>query len=223
MSCAPVVSMTGGDQVVVLAMGGSTVVLPEVTAQIVVVPQPRERGAVMPDTAVPAVVSGGSSAGCSAVAVDEQQVIVLSDTPQPVVVEPDGEQLVVTACEQGPPGPPGDQTLLQVGTEQISGHTAVALDAQGLLRCADCSVAAPFGLALGLVAQAYEAGAMAAVQTWQVVEHSAWSWTPGPVFVGLAGQLVQVLPPQAVFMQVVGFALAATRLRVAVQPPILLM
>jgi hypothetical protein len=42
------------------------------------------------------------------------------------------------------------------------------------------------------------------------------------VFVGAHGALTQTLPAEAVFSQMVGMALAPTRLLVDVQPPIFL-
>lgn len=133
-----------------------------------------------------------------------------------------------SAAYVGPPGPPGPigpeggATLVTVGAAPISGHTAVALDSGGLLVYADCTNAAHIGAVQGVVANAYGAGAQAVVQTGFELVHAGWSFSPGPVFVGASGALVQTLPPGAIFAQVVGFALAPTRIRVDVQPPIVL-
>lgn len=135
---------------------------------------------------------------------------------------------VVTAAEQGPrgiqgiPGPAGGATIVTVGATPLSGHTAVAMDADGLLIYADCTNPAHIGAVQGVVANAYGAGAQAVVQTGFELVHAGWAFATGPVFVGVAGALVQTLPPGAVFAQVVGFALAPTRIRVDVQPPIVL-
>ena len=75
---------------------------------------------------------------------------------------------------------------------------------------------------LGLLANAYSPGDQAVVQTAFTLEHSGWTWSPGPVFVGTSGALVQVLPVGAVFAQVIGYALAPTRIRIDAQPPIVL-
>lgn len=132
------------------------------------------------------------------------------------------------AAYVGPPGPPGPigpeggATLVTVGAAPLSGHTAVALDAGGLLVYADCTNAAHIGAVQGVVASAYSAGAQAVVQTDFELVHAGWSFSPGPVLAGLSGALVQTLPPGAIFAQVVGYALAPTRIRVDVQPPIVL-
>lgn len=138
------------------------------------------------------------------------------------------EVLIVETAQQGPPGaqgpqgPSGGETPVTVGAGAISGHTAVALDAAGLLIYADCTNPAHLGLVLGVVANAYMAGAAATVQTDYELTHGGWTFSTGPVFVGESGALVQTLPVGAVFAQVIGFALAPTRVRVKVQPPILL-
>lgn len=135
---------------------------------------------------------------------------------------------VVTAAEQGPPGiqgipgPAGGATLVTVGATPISGHTAVALDAGGLLVYADCTNATHIGAVQGVIANAYGAGDPAVVQTDFDLTHAGWAFATGPVFVGAAGALVQVLPVGAVFAQVIGYALAPTRIRIDVQPPIVL-
>ncbi len=132
------------------------------------------------------------------------------------------------AAYVGPPGPPGPigpaggATTVMVGAAPISGHTAVALDSGGLLVYADCTNPAHIGAVQGVVGNAYSPGDLAVVQTDFELVHAGWSFAPGPVFVGASGALVQTLPPGAIFAQVVGYALAPTRIRVDVQPPIVL-
>lgn len=120
----------------------------------------------------------------------------------------------------GKPGATGGVTTVTVGPSPLSGHTAVACNAAGRLVYADCANPAHQLAVLGLIADAYSAGAEAEVQTGYVLSHVGWSWSPGPVFVGEGGQLVQALPSGAVFSQVVGLALSSTRVLVDVQPPI---
>lgn len=121
---------------------------------------------------------------------------------------------------QGVPGPAGGATTVTVGATPLSGHSAVAADAAGLLIKADCTNPAHRGAVLGLLANAYSPGDQAVVQTAFTLEHSGWTWSPGPVFVGTAGQLTQTLPVGAVFSQVVAHALSPTLVLVDVQPPI---
>lgn len=123
---------------------------------------------------------------------------------------------------QGAPGPAGGTAVVTVGATPLSGHTAVAMDAGGLLIYADCTNQTHIGAVQGVIANAYGAGDPAVVQTDFDLTHAGWAFATGPVFVGAAGALVQTLPVGAVFAQVVGYALAPTRIRVDVQPPIVL-
>ena len=151
----------------------------------------------------------------------EREVDVVLEKSEP-------EEIIITEAEQGPPGPigpigpAGGATLVTVGATPISGHAAVALDSGGLLVYADCTNPAHIGAVQGVVASAYSPGDLAVVQTDFELVHAGWTFATGPVFVGASGALVQVLPVGAVFAQVIGYALAPTRIRVDVQPPIVL-
>ena len=156
-------------------------------------------------------------------------IVVLPQCGQPLVVHPAGqEQVIVESAMQGPrgpqgiPGPAGGTMLVTVGATPLSGHTAVALDSGGLLVYADCTNPAHIGAVQGVIANAYSPGDLAVVQTDFGLVHAGWSFSPGPVFVGASGALVQVLPAGAVFSQVIGYALTPTLVRVDVQPPIVL-
>lgn len=152
---------------------------------------------------------------------------VLAEREVDVVLEQsEPEEIIITEVVQGPPGPPGPigpaggTTTVTVGATPLSGHSAVAVDAAGLLIQADCTNPAHRGAVLGLLANAYSPGDQAVVQTAFTLEHSGWTWSPAPVFVGTAGQLTQTLPVGAVFSQVVAHALSPTLVLVDVQPPI---
>ena len=151
---------------------------------------------------------------------------VLVEELETLVIEVNTDVEVLEAAAQGPrgpqgiPGPAGGATTVMVGAAPISGHTAVALDSGGLLIYADCTNLAHLGAVLGVVANAYSAGDSAVVQTSFDLHHAGWAFTPGPVFAGAGGAIVQTLPPGAVFAQVLGYALSATRIHIDVQPPI---
>ena len=157
----------------------------------------------------------------------DTELLIIDDESE-IIIEVDTDVEVLEAAAQGPrgpqgiPGPAGGATTVTVGAAPISGHTAVALDSDGLLVYADCTNPAHIGAVQGVVGNAYSTGDLAVVQTDFDLVHAGWSFSPGPVLVGLSGSLVQTLPPGAVFAQVVGFALAPTRIRVDVQPPIVL-
>lgn len=147
---------------------------------------------------------------------------------QLVVLTPGATELVEVAL-QGPPGPPGPAgapggALLQItAAVDLGGHLAVAYDASGRLVLASADNAGHALRVAGITTGAAVASAAATVQRNDVLEHAGWAWTPGaPVFLGLAGQLVQSVPPGAVFAQVLGHALTPTRLLINLQPSVLL-
>lgn len=156
-----------------------------------------------------------------------EEIQILAQQPDDSVLVDEVEAVsVVAVAEQGPrgpqgvPGPAGGVTTVTVGATPLSGHSAVAADAVGLLIKADCTNPAHRGAVLGLLADAYSPGDQAVVQTAFTLEHAGWTWAPGPVFVGTAGQLTQTPPVGAVFSQVVAHALSPTLVLVDVQPPI---
>jgi len=157
----------------------------------------------------------------------DTELLIIDDESE-IIIEVDTDIEVLEAAAQGPrgpqgiPGPAGGATTVTVGAAPISGHTAVALDSGGLLVYADCTNPAHIGAVQGVVGNAYSPGDLAVVQTDFELVHTGWSFSPGAVFVGVSGALVQVLPVGAVFAQVVGYALAPTRIRIDVQPPIVL-
>ena len=156
-----------------------------------------------------------------------EEIQILAQQPDDSVLVDEVEVVsIVAVAEQGPrgiqgiQGPAGGTTTVTVGAAPLSGHSAVAVDAAGLLIQADCTNPAHRGAVLGLLANAYSPGDQAVVQTAFTLEHSGWTWSPGPVFVGTAGQLTQTLPVGAVFSQVVAHALSPTLVLVDIQPPI---
>lgn len=155
----------------------------------------------------------------------DTELLIIDDESE-IIIEVDTDVEVLEAAAQGPrgpqgiPGPAGGAATVMVGAAPISGHTAVALDSGGLLIYADCTNPAHLGAVLGVVANAYSPGDLAVVQTDFDLTHAGWAFTPGPVFAGAGGAIVQTLPPGAVFAQVLGYALSATRIHIDVQPPI---
>ena len=155
----------------------------------------------------------------------DTELLIIDDESE-IIIEVDTDVEVLEVAAQGPrgpqgiPGPAGGATTFTVGATPLSGHSAVAVDAGGMLIKADCTNPAHQGAVLGLLANAYSPGDQAVVQTDLTLEHSGWTWTPGPVFVGTAGQLTQALPIGAVFSQVVAHALSPTLVLLDVQPPI---
>ena len=160
------------------------------------------------------------------VLVERETLVLVEASDGGVLLEQPARAIeIVTEGLQGPPGPRGNpgptggSTLVRVSTP-ISGHSAVACNWVGELIPADCTIAAHRGVVLGVVTQAHVPGDEAAVKTGFPIEHLGWTWSTGPVYVGMAGQLTQTLPVGAQFSQVVGVALSPTLVLVDLQPPI---
>ncbi|WEL96950.1 MULTISPECIES: hypothetical protein [Delftia] len=158
-----------------------------------------------------------------------QEVEILAEEAQDSVLAEQVEEVEILAVaeqgppgRQGPPGPAGGATTVKVGPLPISGHSVVACDSAGELVAADATNPAHRGAVLGVVADAYSPGDDAVVQTGYVLEHAGWTWAPGPVLVGLSGQLAQAPPAGALFAQVIGQALSSTRVLIDINPPITL-
>ena len=171
-----------------------------------------------------AVITGPST---TVVTTEYSSVVVKGAGGETTVVrEPKQSTVVVTRGVSGPPGrqgspgPAGDAIPVPVGPSPLSGHSAVSCNAAGQLIPADCTDIGQLGAVLGVVTGAYSPGDDAEVKTGFPLEHAGWTWTTGPVYVGTAGQLTQVLPVGALFCQVVGHALSATRVLIDLQPPI---
>lgn len=156
-----------------------------------------------------------------------EEIQILAQQPDDSVLVDEVEIIeVVSVAEQGPrgiqgiPGPAGGAVTFTVGPEALSGHSCVAVNGAGLLVKADSTDPTHQGAVVGLLANAHSPGEQAEVQTSYTLEHAGWAWAPGPIFVGAGGQLVQALPPSAVFSQVVAHTLSATRVLIDPQPPI---
>lgn len=147
-------------------------------------------------------------------------------TTQELVELPTSFELLEAAVQgppgpRGPVGPAGGSQTVPVGAAPLSGHSVVAVGADGALIAADCTAADQQGRVYAMLADAYSAGTDAVVQTSGPLEFSGWSWTPGlPLVVGTGGQLTHSLPLGATFSQTVAYALSPTRILIDIQPPI---
>lgn len=105
----------------------------------------------------------------------------------------------------------------------LSGHVAVTLDAAGQAIPADCRTAAHAATVLGATTGAAAAGADSTVVNEGFLTSPGWGLTPGlPVYLGEAGALVQVVPPSALFIKPLGYALSSSAMLIDLQPAIFL-
>lgn len=124
------------------------------------------------------------------------------------------------AGPQGPQGLPGGQVQL-VAASTLNGHRAIAANAAGQAVHADALTRAHALAIVGVSEQSALAGETMQVRTTGSITHAGWSWTPGPVLLGSAGNLVQTLPAFALFALPIGWGDGDT-LTLNIQPPIYL-
>lgn len=150
-----------------------------------------------------------------------QLVLVVSEGPQVTLDVQETSALLVAPSEPGPPGPQGPSAtqLIGVAGQILSGHMAV-IAPLGSVTYASADNALHAGKVIGVTLGAAQIGASVTIQTSGPVIENTWTWTPGPIFVGLNGQLVQA-PPAAAFVQCVATAISATEILVGLEPPIL--
>lgn len=136
-----------------------------------------------------------------------------------------GQSLVSTVSVPGPQGPKGDTgesvtTQTHEAGTNLSGHRAIRVS-NGLAYVADGSNAAQAGRAIGISTGAALLGDDVTIQTAGSITEPSWSWTDGPVFIGVNGILTQSLVGLA-FVQQVGVSTSATSLDINPQLPILI-
>lgn len=105
--------------------------------------------------------------------------------------------------------------------EPLSGQRAVRLAGSNTVRIASSDDISQAGLPIGVTTAAADEGADVTVMIVGTVDEPTWSFSPGPVFLGLNGALVQI-PPASGFVLQIGTALSATRLVVERSTPIIL-
>jgi hypothetical protein len=106
--------------------------------------------------------------------------LAASDPPQPI------------AAVIGPPGP-GALPFACIAGEAIGGHRAVTIGADGKAYLAS-PIEAQAQAVFGLSTAAAAVGTGITIQTSGLLSEPSWTWTPGPVWLGAAGVLTQLLP-----------------------------
>ena len=133
---------------------------------------------------------------------------------------------VVSSSAQGPQGIQGIQGIpgfsqkYYTAAETISGHSVVRIVAGELIIKANCNISIDHSIA-GISAMAVDVGEVAEVFDSGPITHLGWTMTANmPVYLGLDGSIVQTLPPEALFMKVLGMAVSPTMIVIDIQPAI---
>lgn len=146
------------------------------------------------------------------------------DEPLIPHVQLGGQRIVLTAERgaPGPVGPAGGSALTRTAATTLSGHRMVYAVDSASVATASAGDLAHFSQALGLTLGAATAGSDINIQRSGQVAYEGWSFTPGPVLLGLDGALVQTLAPGSLYSLIIGFAVDATTLYLDIGSPIIL-
>lgn len=157
----------------------------------------------------------------------------MADTPtaavvaQPVVIVTQPRRApaaIVASGPQGPGGPPGQPGPAGGSSVQrLAGETISALrlvyELNDKVFYLDADDGDHVDLVCGVTLTSATAGQPINVQSSGPMDDSAWSWSPGPVWLGPVGQLTQA-PPEAGFLLYVGRAVSSTRLIINIDQPV---
>lgn len=155
--------------------------------------------------------------------------VTVISTPAPTVTVLSAPSPSVTVVSlpggvQGPPGPTGPAggaASTYTAAIAISGHVAAKVEATGKISPASSDTLSDAARLVGITLNAAAQDADCTVQAGDVITHSGWAFTPDAlIFLGLNGALVESVPVSAVFTQVIGKAIAPTKVLIGIQPPI---
>lgn len=163
----------------------------------------------------------------------EQSLSVEDDQPRAIAIEQQAQfgmafqgRRLFTAVggrqgKQGIQGVPGptSEALQRLAGETLSALRIVWEDASGSVFALDYRDTASVYLLLGLTVSAAAIGGQLNIQRGGVVDDSAWTWTPGPLWLGPDGTITQS-PPVDGFSVLLGSAVSATRVILDINRPI---
>jgi hypothetical protein len=121
---------------------------------------------------------------------------------------------------QGPAGPASTDSVLTLSaTLAIGGHKVAKADSGGISPASSDSPG-DYGRVIGVSIGAAAQGSQAQIQTRNIITDTSWTWSSGPIFLGLAGALTQTPPAIGIYQQV-AVAMSTTSILVDIQDPIL--
>jgi len=156
-------------------------------------------------------------------------VITASETGPSIITTETGvtvqptDAAVIVITHTGPRGPAGDAvaSVDKIAAQALGGNRVVKIAPAGEVDYASSASPGDGALVLGVTTGAAVMGASIEVQTGGEMVELSWTWTLGPVFLGLNGLLTQTAPTSG-FIQQIGIALSATVLLIDVQQPLTL-
>lgn len=164
----------------------------------------------------------------------EAWAVSVEPSPEPILIEhineyavtvgPDSEPVVVTAGEQGPPGPAGQPgpaggSALQRQAGETLSALLVVYELGGEVFRLDYRDVDHIDLLLGITLTAAPLGQAVNVQRSGSLDDAGWSWAPGRVWLGANGSLTQT-PAVDGYDVLIGSAVSANRIILNLQDPI---
>ncbi|MDE1673859.1 DUF7264 domain-containing protein [Nocardia gipuzkoensis] len=140
-----------------------------------------------------------------------------------IVAVPGAGDGAVAVPVPGPAGPTGGAVIATgVAAIPLSGHRAVTRQPDGTLVYASNDDPSHMNLPIWITTGAADAGAVAEAIAFGEITESSWAWTPGPLYLGVYGAIVQVPPtaPDAYFLARLGAAMTPTSVFVDRSPSI---
>lgn len=136
------------------------------------------------------------------------------------------QHVIVSSSAQGPQGIqgiqgiPGFSSKYYTAAEDINGHCVVRVIAGEQIIKANCNIPTDY-LVVGITDSAVSAGGVIEVFDKGPITHLGWTWAANlPIYLGMDGGIVQSLPPEALFMKVLGMAVSPTMIIIDIQPAI---
>lgn len=131
---------------------------------------------------------------------------------------------------QGPPGPDSGgaaervEFSVEAGFDIPAFHVVVPRMVEGTVRLADNSVMSHIDRPMWLALTGALDGESLFVLSYGLIEHLAWAWVQGPIYLGEDGELTQTAPtaPGAMFSAQLGYAVGATCMFYERTAPVLL-
>lgn len=150
---------------------------------------------------------------------DDDPVTVIVGAPEVTVVGPDMPGPPGPRGPDGPQGPPGGTTFTRVAAQALSGQRVVKAVAGGYADYASADEDTDALLIEGITTGAASSGDEVTIQNTGELTEESWSWSLGPVFCGLNGQLTQT-PPNATWICQIALAIDPTTIVIGIRPPI---
>lgn len=155
--------------------------------------------------------------------VEAQSIVTSIGSSQLPTVVKIQEALITTVSSgiTGQRGPSGGETLQKYSLVAISGHKVVISSGNDEISYASNNVLDHQFRVVGITLNSASIGFPIEVRQFGEITEPSWSFSVGPVFLGVNGELTQVPPVSpAVFSLIMGYALSPTTINVNIQSPI---